>query len=257
MRHPYFDLERPIPVAHRGASGERPENTLPAFALALEQGARILETDVHPTRDGAVVILHDETLERTTDGEGPVSARGLAELQRLDAGHRFSTDGGASFPFRGRGIRLPTLEEAFEAFPEARFNVEVKEGGRAFVERVVRSVADADREDRTLLTSGDDAVMAQLHAVLEATGTAPAVGASTGDCIAFVKAAAEGGEPPPGPMALQVPPSFGGRPLVTRELLDFAHAHDVIERLLGLGVDAVMSDFPARVVAAIRRRGTR
>jgi glycerophosphoryl diester phosphodiesterase len=268
MRHPYFDLARPIPVGHRGASGERPENTLPAFALALEQGARILETDVHPTRDGAVVILHDGQVGRTTDGEGPVSARSLAELRRLDAGHRFSPDGGASFPFRGRGVRIPTLEEAFEAFPDARFNVEIKAGGRDFVAQVVGIVARTGREDRTLLTSADDAVMAELRDVLAETGARPAVGASTGDCVAWVKAAAGGGAPPPGPMALQVPVAFGGRPLVTGRLVAFAHEHDVqvhvwtvnepaeIERLLDLGVDAVMSDFPARVVEAIGRRGS-
>jgi len=267
MRHPYFDLPRPIPVGHRGASGERPENTLPAFARALEQGARILETDVHPTRDGAIVIFHDDRLDRTTDGSGPVAERDLAELRALDAGHRFTPDGGESFPFRGQGVRISTLEEAFEAFPDARFNVEVKAGDRAFLERVVAAVAAADRAERTLLTSGRDDAIAELRAVLADTGVPAAMGASTGDCIAFVKAATGGGAPPPEPMALQIPTAFGGQPLVTPDLLRFAHDHDVqihvwtvnepaeIERLLDLGVDAVMSDFPARVVEAIARRG--
>ena len=266
MRHPYFDLELPIPVGHRGASGERPENTLPSFALALEQGARILETDVHPTRDGAIVIHHDDDVARTTDGQGLVRETSLAELQALDAGARFSPDDGASFPFRGQGVRIPTLEEAFDAFPGARLNIEIKEGDAAFVEHVVRTVADAGRADRTLLTSANDGVMADLLAVLDRTGVPVATGASTGDCIAFVKAATEGGEPPAHAMALQIPDHFGGRPLVTPELLGFAHRHDVqihvwtindpaeIDALLALGVDAVMSDHPSRVVEAIARR---
>jgi glycerophosphoryl diester phosphodiesterase len=264
MRHPYFDLPRPIPVGHRGASGELPENTLPAFERALERGARILETDVHATADGVAVIFHDPTLERTTDGRGPVSARTLDELRDLDAGHGFTPDGGASFPHRGRGIGIPTLDEAFAAFPNARFNIELKAGDRAFVEGVVK--AAAPRADRTLLTSADDALMAELRAVLRDTGVPVAMGASTGDCVAFVKAASGEGPPPPEPMALQIPPDFGGQPLVTRELVEFAHAHDVqvhvwtinepaeIERLLDLDVDAVMSDFPGRVVEAIARR---
>lgn len=264
MRHPYFDLPRPIPVGHRGASGERPENTLPAFERALAQGARILETDVQPTRDGVAVVFHDADLDRTTDGHGPVARQALDALRELDAGYRFSPDGGRSFPCRGRGIAIPTLDEAFAAFPEARFNIEVKQGDRAFLERVVQ--ACAPRAERTLLTSGSDAVMAELRSVLASTGVPVAMGASTGDCIAFVKAAAGGGEPPPEPMALQVPTHFGGQPLVTPELVAFAHAHDVqvhvwtinepaeIERLLDLGVDAVMSDFPSRVVEAIGRR---
>jgi len=138
VRHPFFDLPRPIPVGHRGASGERPENTLPAFERALAQGARILETDVHPTRDGVAVIFHDGELDRTTDGFGPIAARTLAELKELDAGYRFSPDGGASFPCRGRGTTIPTLAEAFAAFPDARFNIEVKEGDRAFLEGLAK-----------------------------------------------------------------------------------------------------------------------
>lgn len=267
MRHPYFDLPRPIPVGHRGASGELPENTLPAFARALEQGARILETDVRPTADGVAVIFHDAQLDRTTDASGPIASHTLEALRRVDAGHRFSPDGGRSFPARGSGIRIPTLEEAFAAFPEARFNIEVKAGDAAFMERVVKLVAGAGREDRTLLTAADDATMKILRDVLGRTGVAVAMGASTGDCVAFVQAAAGGGPPPAEPMALQVPTHFAGEPLVTPELVSFAHAHDVqvhvwtvnereeIEHLLALGVDAVMSDFPARVVEAIAARG--
>ena len=267
MRHPYFDLPRPIPVGHRGASGELPENTLPAFERALEQGAQILETDIHPSADGTAVVFHDAALDRTTDGTGPIAARTLDELRRLDAGHRFSPDDGATFPARGEGIRIPTLEEAFDAFPDARFNIEVKAGSAEFVERVARLIADRGRADRTLLAAAEDDVMAVVRNVLRRTGIRTAMGAALGDCIAFVKAAAEGGAPPPEPMALQIPTHFGPHPLVTPELIAFAHAHDVhvhvwtindpaeIERLLDLGVDAVMSDFPARVVDAIAKRG--
>jgi len=266
MRHPYFDLPRPIPVGHRGASGELPENTLPAFARALEQGALILETDVHPSADGVPVIFHDDELDRVSEGSGPISAQPLDALRRLDAGYRFSPDGGRSFPARGQGIRIPTLEEAFESFPGARFNVELKEGDSTFVERVVKLVAATGRADRTLLTTADDELMAVLREVLGRTGVSVAMGASTGDCIAFVKAADDGSAPPPEPMALQIPTHFGPDPLVTPELIAFAHAHDVqihvwtinepdeIDRLLALDVDAVMSDFPIRVVEAIGRR---
>jgi glycerophosphoryl diester phosphodiesterase len=266
MRHPYFDLPRPIPVGHRGASGELPENTLPAFDRALDEGARILETDVHPTRDGVAVVFHDALLDRTTDGTGPIAERTLEELKRLDAGHRFSPDGGTTFPARGQGVEIPTLAEAFAAFPDARFNIEVKQGDRSFLEGLAKQVAAAGREDRTLLTSADDRLTAELRRVLADTGVNVALGASTGDCIAFVKAATEGGAPPPEPMALQIPTEFGGQPLVTPELVRFAHAHDVqvhvwtvndpdeIDRLLDLDVDAVMSDFPIRVVEAIGRR---
>jgi glycerophosphoryl diester phosphodiesterase len=82
----FLDTPRPRLFAHRGASGLRPENTLDAFGAGLEDGARILELDVHGSSDGYVVVIHDDVLDRTTDGQGPVRARSLAELRRLDAG---------------------------------------------------------------------------------------------------------------------------------------------------------------------------
>ena len=137
MRHPFFALPTPLVIGHRGSSGEAPENTLPAFARALAQGAVILETDVHATRDGVVVVYHDERVERTTDGAGAIAELDFAALRALDAGHRYSPDGGRSFPFRGRGLRVATLAEAFEALPGARFNVEIKRDDAALVEGTV------------------------------------------------------------------------------------------------------------------------
>lgn len=126
--HPYL-AGGPLLIAHRGGSALAPENTLTAFRRALEWwGADVLEIDVHPTRDGEVVVIHDATVDRTTDGSGAVAGRTLAELRRLDAGHRFTPDGGRTFPFRGRGIAVPTLAEVLEAFPDARVNVEIKDG---------------------------------------------------------------------------------------------------------------------------------
>ena len=126
MRHPYFDLPRPIVFGHRGACGEAPENTLPSFERALADGAAILETDVHLTRDGEVVIAHDPDVARMTNGTGRVSELSLAELTALDAGHRFSPDDGATFPYRGRGIRIPTLREVFRGLLYDRETLDIK-----------------------------------------------------------------------------------------------------------------------------------
>ena len=99
---------------------------------------------MHLTRDGVPVLIHDDVVDRTTDGSGRVAELSLAELHALDAGHRFSTDGGRTHPFRGRGLRVPTLEEALAAFPDARFNLELKEGLPGLVERCL----ERDREVR-------------------------------------------------------------------------------------------------------------
>ncbi len=266
MSHPYFDLSTPLVIGHRGAAGERPENTLPSFAHALAQGADILETDAHPTADGHVVLFHDETLERTTDGRGPVRAQSLAALRALDAAHHFTPYPAAGRPAVSFDARIPTLDEALDAFPEARFNIELKEHAPGFIERTLAILRDHGREERTLLTAGDDPVMDALRAAVKTSGSRVALGASTGDVLRFVRCAIDRSPPPADVMALQIPAEFAGRPLVTPELVAHAHAHGVqvhvwtindepeMERLLDLGIDGIVSDLPGRLAAVIRRR---
>ncbi|HEY8152528.1 MAG TPA: glycerophosphodiester phosphodiesterase [Myxococcota bacterium] len=263
MRHPYFDVATPTVIGHRGCAGEAPENTLPSFALGLRAGAAILESDVHLTRDGAAVLLHDDVVDRTTDGAGRVAELSLAQLHALDAGHRFSADGGRTHPFRGQGLRVPTLEAALASFPDARFNLELKEGVPGLVERCLEVVQKSGSAPRTLLTAGDDALMGELRAQVARRGVAVALGASAREVGDFLRSAIERRPPPPGPMALQVPPDFAGRPLVTREFVAHAHAHELVvhvwtidepdemRALLALGVDGIVTDFPARLAAVI------
>jgi glycerophosphoryl diester phosphodiesterase len=119
----------PIPrlFAHRGASGEAPENTMPAFQQAADLGIAYIELDVHLTRDGHVVVFHDDTLERTTNGHGQVKDRSLTELQQFDAGYNFSSDAGKTFSFRGQGVTISPLTEVLRSFPQIQFTVEIKQ----------------------------------------------------------------------------------------------------------------------------------
>ncbi len=263
MPHPYFDVPIPIVIGHRGCAGEAPENTLVSFERALDQGAAILETDAHLTRDDVPVLMHDDDVGGSTEGAGRVSEVDLAELQQLDAGYRFSADGGRTHPYRDRGLRVPTLAQAFESFPEARFNIELKENLPGLVERTVAAVTHAGRADRTLLTAGDDTLMAELRGHVERCGANTALGACRGDVVAFIASAQAGSMPPPGVMALQVPAEFGGDPLVTPAFVEHAHAHDVhvhvwtinepaeMRRLLALGVDGLVTDFPGRLAGVV------
>ena len=104
-------------IGHRGASAEAPENTMPSFLRAIEQGVDAIELDVHVTADDVPVVMHDPTVTRTTSGDGAIAAMSWRQLRELDAGARFTPDGGATFPFREQGIRVPTVEEVLTAIP--------------------------------------------------------------------------------------------------------------------------------------------
>jgi glycerophosphoryl diester phosphodiesterase len=125
--NPLLDLSaRPV-IAHRGASGAAPENTLATFELAARQGADAFELDVRLTADGVPVVLHDPTLQRTTDRAGLLAALRLADLKDIDAGFSFSPDGGRTSPFRASDVRIPTLTEVLRGFPDMPVLLELKE----------------------------------------------------------------------------------------------------------------------------------
>lgn len=265
--HPFFDVSAPLVIGHRGAAGELPENTLASFQRGLEAGAVILESDVHLTRCGEPVLIHDDEVDRCTEAMGRVAELELDALQKLDAGHRFTPDRGRSYPHRQRGHRIPSLREALAAFPDARFNLELKEDVPGMVERTLEVVAEQGRAHNTLLTSASDGVMRRLREQVAARRMQVALGASTGEVAAFALAALRDEVPPAGPMALQIPTRFGDRPLVTRPLVEHAHAHgvqvhvwtinepDEMARLLDLGVDGIVTDFPERLARLLATRG--
>src|SRR5439155_1600574 len=146
----------PLIIAHRGASGTCPENTLVAFARAAALGAHMIELDVQLTRDGAVVVMHDWTLERTTDGSGAVCDRTLAEIRGLDAGAWF----GSAF----RGTRVPTLAEVLAAVG-LPVNVELKPVGDDGLEaRALAVVESAGAPARVVLSSFDAGAVERLRA---------------------------------------------------------------------------------------------
>ncbi len=266
VAHPFFALRRPFAIGHRGCAGEVPENTLASFARGWADGAAVIETDVHLTRDGVPVLIHDDDVSRVSDGRGAVCDFDWAALSRLDAGYRFAGDDGAT-PFRGAGHRIPRLAEALDALPGARWNLELKEDLPGLVERTLAVIREAKRERETLVTAGADPLMRSLRAAVARSGSEVALGASAGEVAAFAVAALRGEPPPSGPMALQIPTHFAGQPLVTPVLIQAAHRHGVqvhvwtindpveIGALYDLGVDGVVSDFPARAARAARERG--
>ena len=256
--HSYLALDPPHLFAHRGASGEAPENTLVAFERPWAAGVPYLETDCRATSDGEIVLQHDSRVDRTTDGEGPVSAYTYRELQRLDAGYRFTLDAGVTAPFRGRGVRIARLAELIEAFPEARINLEVKQARPEIIDEVVRVIHGAGAEHRVLLAAEQDSIMKTIRNAAPET----AIGMSRSSVTGFFQALREGRIADFQPLghALQIPPKAFGEDLVTPDSIEAAHSlglcvhvwtindADEMWRLLKLGVDGLMSDYPSRLV---------
>lgn len=267
--YPFFSDPVPRVAGHRGAAGTMPENTLPSFQRAVDEGVGFVEMDVHATRDGEVVVIHDATLERTTDGAGPVRDLGLAELKRLDAGFRFTPDGGATHPFRGQGIRIPTLREFFAGFPEVKATLEIKELPAPAMEALFDLLEEFDRTGQVLVASEDDAMMAAARAVIRRRGLPVATSFSVGEIRTLMTALWTGQAPPEVPgQALQIPRSHQGTPLVTQASLAAAHAlgvevhvwtvndTDEMRELLALGVDGIITDYPARLRDLVRPAGS-
>jgi glycerophosphoryl diester phosphodiesterase len=146
-----FFCNEPMILAHRGASAYAPDHTLEALRIAFEQGADAIEADVHLSSDGHPVLHHGGDLSENTEASGPVGRYTLSELRSFDAGHRYSPDGGISFPYRGAGQSIITLAEALEVFPDARFNLDIKE--RRAAEPTRRLIDQQGARDRVLIAS--------------------------------------------------------------------------------------------------------
>ncbi len=265
MTTSFFSGRSPRLFAHRGASGEAPENTLAAFRRAVALGIEYIELDVHVSRDGHVVVIHDASVERTTNGAGIVQEQTLAQLRQWDAGYHFSPDSGETFPFRATGVTIPTLAEVFQQCPGVKFTVEIKPQEPAIEAEVIAVVRACGREADVILASEHDAVLQRVRNLAPDFVTSFAYG-EVFDFIQRVTTGALADYLPPG-QAIQIPPAFQGVPLVTEQTLSVARAFgcemhvwtindaDEMLRLLELGVDGVMSDFPGVLLEVARRRG--
>lgn len=261
-----LDGDWPVNFAHRGASARAPENTLEAFRLAAADGAGGLETDVHMTRDGHVVTIHDDTVDRTTDGSGLVRELTLAELKSLDVGYRFTLDGGATYPYRDKGARVPELGEVLQGFPDLAVNVDIKEEQPGVEEAVLRIIEGAGAEDRTLVVSEYTPVVGRFRRI---SGGRIRTGASRVESRLFyyLSGLRLEGFLRPAYDALQVPVRHGNRELVTPRFVEAAHGMGVrvdvwtidepaqMRRLLDLGVDVVMTNRPEVLAGVLKEFG--
>lgn len=285
---------RVLNIAHQGGEIEAPSNTLYAFKTAKDKGADVLELDVHATADRELVVIHDATVDRTTNGEGRVDSMTLKEIKELDAAHWFVPGCGTchgkkerDYAYRGiatgdkryRGdphrfgandFTIPTLREVLETFPNDLINIEIKVTApdtQPYEQELAELLAEFDRGDDTIVVSFlDHAVEAfKVHSseVSTATGTG-----QTG----FFWASSQGpapGLPNPRYQALQVPIVFEGLTVVTEDFVADAHANDLAVHvwtindretmawLIDIGVDGIMTDRPTLLEDVLEKRGVR
>ncbi len=170
----YADAPRTLVIAHQGGDGVWPGDTLFAFEKAVALGADVLEMDAHLTKDGRIVLMHDEAVDRTTDGTGLIEEMTLDELKQLDAGYDWSNNGGATFPYRGQGIQVPTLDELFEKFPQMRYAIEIKKTSTPMEQPMCDLIRKYGMQDRVLVASFHDAAMHDFRAICPEVATSAA-----------------------------------------------------------------------------------
>jgi len=251
--NPLLDPARRLVIGHRGASGEAPENTLAGLELALAQGADALELDLRVTADGVPVALHDPALDRTTDRTGPVAALALTEVRAADAGHRLTADS-RTFPWRGRGVRVPTLAEVLDRFPDVPLLLDLKTPAAAPAVR--RLLEERDATGRC--------VVASFHGDALVPFPSPAFArAATRGQTGRLWAASLLGLPLRGGAyaLLAVPEWWHGLPVPTRRLIRSTRAAGrpvhvwtvndarAARRLWSRGVSGIVTDYPGRLTA--------
>ncbi len=272
---------RVVSYAHQGGAWEAPSSTLFAVRRALELGATGIELDVHATADGHLVVCHDGTVDRTTNGRGSIHTLTLDQVRSLDNAYWFAPGADVSpgldppaYPYRGRApddadFAVATLEEVLallDGYPRVALNLDIKATGPAvepYEQRLASTLAGYDHRDRVIVASFLDVASEAFRR------WAPDVSTSAGTLAvaAFWRAVTQGGEFPAMPhVALQVPAVYGDQVLVDERFVEVAHGHGLavhvwtindereMARLLDLGVDGIISDLPTALVGLLRER---
>ncbi|MCI0611999.1 glycerophosphodiester phosphodiesterase [bacterium] len=250
-------------IAHRGFSGMYPENTMISFEKADELPIDALELDIHASKDGKLVVIHDPTLDRTTNMSGQIVDYSAEELRRADAGYHFDPSNNKTFPFRGQGIKIPFLEELFQRFPHKKFVVEIKQTMPAIEELLVALIRKYHMEEKVIVASEHYEPLARIRAMdPELATNLSAIEARAFYTLfrmklsAFYKSSGD---------ALQIPDLYKGEKVVTQGLVKAVHKKGLIlhiwtvndpqemKQLIDYGVDGIITDYPDRLAEVISK----
>ena len=260
--HPYFATGDFLVIAHRGGRGLMPENTITAFKHADSLGVDVLEMDLHTSADGHLVIIHDATVYRTTNGSGRVDSLTLAQLTALDAGYRFKGEGD-TFPFRDQGVRIPTLETVLSAFQHKRLLIEIKPNSPQVARQFCATLERFAMDQKTVVASFHSNALNTFRSACPQTpisATAGQVGLYTALHLLHLDSAYLNP-----PIAFQVPEKWGPLQLVDSRFIASVHARnaqvhvwtvnreEAMRRLIDLGVDGLITDYPDRLLRVLER----
>jgi len=265
---PYTDSlilsDRFLNIAHRGGGALAPEETLEAFSNAVEVGADVLELDVHSSSDGVLVVMHDNEVDRTTDGTGLLHELTFEQLRALDAGYNFTTDGGTTYPYRGQGVVIPTLEEVLTEFPEMYFIIEVKQLLPSISADVVALIEELEMESQVCVSSFS---AVEIHIVREANPDL-ITGYAFGELFRFMDLNEEEMDDyVPLAETMQIPPEQGNVNLLDPAFLERAHHFGIkvqvwtvndrteMESMVTLDLDGIITDDPETLTEVIEASG--
>lgn len=254
---PFFKHSKPLNFAHRGFSGKFPEHTFLSFRNAIAAGAEALELDVRLTRDNRLMIIHDETLERTTNGSGYVRDNYFIDLEKLNAGYKFLIDGKKQvYPsLKEDDLRIPSLSQLFNEFPKCRFNIDIKQNDKKTCEILWDLIREYKIQDKVLVASDNHETIKYFRNVSKGNTATAASFKEVGNFIlhkglGILKRLNFDAD------AMQIPEHYFGVRLLSEKFIQEAHKKNIfihiwtvnqkadMERLLKWGVDGIMTDFP-------------
>jgi glycerophosphoryl diester phosphodiesterase len=263
--HPFFTSlqNHPLVIAHRGGADLWPENTLVAFHAAAEMGVDILEMDIHSTSDGFLVVIHDDLVDRTTDGSGEVAEMTLQEIKALDAGYHWTSDEGLSYPFRDQGVEIPTLEEVFTELAGVHMNIEIKQAEPTIVAPFCELIRKYKMQDRVLVASFDPDTLLDFRKECPEVVTS----ATSNEVRLLYILSRVGLEAIYRPIALafQVPEYSGDTYVLEQSLISAAQAKNIqvhawtinevadMQRMIDAGLDGLITNYPDRMQALLNR----
>lgn len=260
---PIFDnLPTPAVIAHRGGKGLWPENTLHAFQEATKLGVDMLELDVRQTQDGQLVVLHDEKVDRTTNGEGHIGNLSLDDVKALDAGFRWTANK-QQYPFRGKGISIPTFQEVLEQFPKQKMIVEIKQIQPAIEQPVCQAILAAKKENHIIIGSFYPEVIQRFRQACPDIATS----ASPDEVKLLFVAQQLGLEEliSPSASALQIPKENGNVEVATSNFIKAAQDRqlqvqvwtindpDTMMSIIANGADGIITDYPNKLLSLMKK----